>query len=301
MDEFINRFLGNFSTPATEKILETIIVILILSLLKWITSILIGHNCKDSSRCYYLRRNITHIYALFLVVIISYIWISSFESIATFLGIAGAGIAIALHDSIANMAGWIFIISRTPFKVGDRIQIGETSGDVIDIRLFQFSVIEMGNWIQADQSTGRIVHIPNSIVLREPLANYETGFDYIWHEIPVTVTFESNWEKAKEILTKISEDKTEKLSIDAQEQIRRAAMKYLIYYKHLTPIVYTTVLDNGISLSIRYIIKPRQRRSSEQDIWEAILKEFAKHDDISLAYPTTRFYTPENKAQTTIK
>jgi small-conductance mechanosensitive channel len=222
---------------------------------------------------------------------------SSFTSIATFLGLASAGMAIALHDTIANLAGWVFIVSRTPFKVGNRIQIGETSGDVIDIRLFQFSVIEMGNWVQADQSTGRIVHIPNSRVLREPLANYETGFDYIWHEIPVTVTFESNWEKAKEILNEISKTKTEHLSNDAQAQIKRAAMKYLIYFRYLTPIVYTTVLDNGISLTIRYIIKPRKRRSSEQDIWEAILKEFAKHDDISLAYPTTRFYTAADMAK----
>ncbi len=293
MNEYINNLVVSFSTPTMEKIIETIIVIVIFSLLRWIMSFTIGRNCKDTSRCYYLRRNVKQVYAILLIIAISYIWISSFESIATFLGIASAGIAIALHDAIANMAGWIFILSRTPFKVGDRIQIGKTSGDVIDIRLFQFSVIEMGNWVQADQSTGRIVHIPNSIVLKEPLANYETGFDYIWHEIPVTVTFESNWEKAKRILTGISEDKTEKLSNDAQAQIRRAAMKYLIYYKHLTPIVYTTVLGHGISLTIRYIIKPRQRRSSEEKIWEAILTEFAKHNDISLAYPTTRFYTQE--------
>ncbi len=295
MNEFFNHFSDSLSTPAAWKVLETIIVVVVLSFLRWASSLMIGRNCKDLSRCYYLRRNITHVYAIFLVIIISYIWISSFQSIATFLGIASAGIAIALHDAIANIAGWFFIVSRTPFKVGDRIQMGETSGDVIDIRLFQFSVIEMGNWVQADQSTGRIVHVPNSKVLREPLANYETGFDYIWHEIPVVVTFESNWEKAKEILTEISENNIEQLSNDAQAQIKRAAMRYLIYYNHLTPIVYTTVLGHGISLTIRYIIKPRQRRSSEQEIWEAILREFAKYNDISLAYPTTRFYTPETQ------
>jgi hypothetical protein len=68
----------------------------------------------------------------------------------------------------------------------------------------------------------------------------------------------------------------------------------LIYFKTLTPTVYTTVRDSGVLLTLRYIVKPRQRRGSEQDIWETILREFARHDAISLAYPTTRFYrTPD--------
>jgi len=111
------------------------------------------------------------------------------------------------------------------------------------------------------------------------------------------ITFESNWTKAKEILTRIVNEKTTHLSEGAQEQIRRAAMKYLIYFRHLTPIVYTTVRDSGVLLTLRYITKPRLRRSSEQDVWEAILTAFAQHEDISLAYPTTRFYRgPEQAA-----
>ena len=77
------------------------------------------------------------------------------------------------------------------------------AGDVIDIRLFQFSINEIGNWVDADQSTGRIIHIPNGIVFTEPQANYTAGFQYIWNEIPVLVTFESDWKKAKQILTDI--------------------------------------------------------------------------------------------------
>ena len=298
MTDYLENILQAFSSPTVWKIIETIIAVGFLFVLKLIASALVRRHCNDASRCYYHHRKIKYIYTIIMALTVGYIWISSFSSIATFLGLASAGIAIAVHDTIANLAGWLFIIMRAPFKVGDRIQIGDTSGDVIDIRPFQFSVIEIGNWVQADQSTGRIVHIPNSKALREPLANYETGFEYIWHEIPVVVTFESNWEKAKEILTTISKSKTEYLSADAQAQIRHAAMKYLIYFRHLTPIVYTTVLANGISLTIRYIIKPRQRRNSEQEVWEAVLREFAKHDDISLAYPTTRFYTsdrPVNK------
>ena len=101
------------------------------------------------------------------------------------------------------MVGWCFILIRQPFKVGDRIQIGKVAGDVIDIRFFNFQLNEIGNWVDADQSTGRIIHIPNGIVFTEPQANYTAGFQYIWNEIPVLVTFESDWKKAKQLLTDI--------------------------------------------------------------------------------------------------
>ena len=89
---------------------------------------------------------------------------------------------------------------KRPFEVGDRIQIGDQKGDVIDQRIFMFTVLEIGNWVDADQSTGRVIHIPNGKIFLETLASYTKGFEYIWNEIPVQVTFESDWRKAKNIL-----------------------------------------------------------------------------------------------------
>src|SRR5436309_2546056 len=124
-------------------------------------------------------------------------------AIATFLGLFTAGLAIALKDIVANLAGWAYIVWRRPFDVGDRVQIGPHAGDVIDLHLFQFTLNEIGNWVKADQSTGRIIHIPNGKVLSEPLANYDKGFRYIWNEIPVVISFESDWKQAKRLLEAI--------------------------------------------------------------------------------------------------
>jgi len=231
--------------------------------------------------------------AILVIVLIGGVWLEGVGDIATIFGLVGAGIAVAMHDTIANLAGWVFIVTRHPFKVGDRVQIGDIAGDVIDTRPFQFSLIEINNWVDAEQSTGRIIHVPNSKVLRDPLANYETGFEYIWHEIPVLITFESDWEKAKEILTGIAKEHTTHLSDGVEEQIRRAASRFLIYFTKLTPIVYTTVKESGVLLTLRYIVKPRNRRASEQTVWEAVLRAFAQQENIQLAYPTTRFYRTE--------
>jgi len=229
------------------------------------------------------------------LIVLSRIWFGIFESVGTFIGLLSAGLAIAFKDLLVNIGGWLFITTRKPFKIGDRVQIGDVTGDVIDIRLFQSSVIEVGNWVDADQSTGRIIHIPNGLVFTVWQANYTEGFEYIWDEIPVLLTFESDWKKAKKILTNVVNDKTISLTKEAQRQIKDASKKFMIFYHTLTPIVYTSVKDSGVLLTIRYICQVKKRRGTEEVVWEAILEEFAKHKDIDFAYPTTRYY--DNKIE----
>ena len=218
------------------------------------------------------------------------IWLGGVTGLAASIGIISAGLAIALHAPLTNLAGWIFLTIRRPFSVGDRIQIGDHAGDVIDLRLFAFSLVEIGHWVDADQSTGRILHIPNGKVFQETVANYTQGFNFIWDEVPVTVTFESDWRRAKEILSEIAATHSTIESEQARLELRRAANKFMIRYEHLTPIVWTSVIDIGVTLTIRYLTDPRRRRSAENAIWEDILEAFWKADDIDFAYPTMRYY-----------
>jgi small-conductance mechanosensitive channel len=221
---------------------------------------------------------------------VSQIWFSGLRDIGTFLGLFSAGLAIALRDIVASFAGWLYCLLRRPFEVGDRIQIGDQAGDVVDIRLFRFSLMEIGNWVEADQSTGRFLHIPNSRILTDVIANYTKGFEYIWNELPVLVTFESNWKKAKEILQEIADKRSTHLTEAAKRSVREAAKRHMILYSVLTPKVYTKVVDSGVLLTIRYLCNPRNRRSTEESIWEDILRGFGNREDIDFAYPTIRHY-----------
>jgi small-conductance mechanosensitive channel len=155
----------------------------------------------------------------------------------------------------------------------------------------------VGNWVDAEQSTGRIIHVPNAAVFLKPQANYSRGFQYIWNEIAVLVTFESNWKHAKDLLEKIVNEHAEHISKAAEKRIKEATKKYLITYVHLKPIVYTTVKDSGVMMTLRYLTDPRKRRSSEHVIWENILEEFDKAPDVEFAYPTTRFYRADESGR----
>jgi len=285
----ISETLG-ISIQLEQKLAFTLIAILAYMLLRWIVISLVRHGQKEITRQYILLKTVKYLLGFALLVAFWRIWLGQQTGLAAYLAIFSAGLAIALQDLLANFAGWIFIAVRKPFEVGDRVAIGDHAGDVIDLRLFQFTLLEVGNWVDADQSTGRIIHLPNGWIFKRSLANFTQGFNIIWNEIAVTVTFESDWQKAKKLIQEIGERHTAVKSEEAKREIRRAAKMYLIFFEHLTPIVWTAVADHGVTLTLRYLCNPRKRRSSENTIWEEILGAFKDCDDIDFAYPTQRFY-----------
>jgi small-conductance mechanosensitive channel len=287
--EWLSRVLQT-GTDLEPRALATIGVILLFAALRYVALRIVNRSVEDTRSLYQWRKSLTYTTFLLGFLAVGRIWIQGFESVSTFLGLLSAGLAIALRDPIVNLAGWLFIMWRRPFDVGDRIQIGDYRGDVIDMRIFQFTLMEIGNWVAADQSTGRVIHIPNGKIFQEAQSNYSKGFQHIWNEIPVLVTFESDWRKAKEILTDIATKDAEKLSKRAEERVRLAARKFMIFYTHLGPVVYTSIADSGVLLTVRYLCEPRKRRSTEEKISEDILTRFAECDDIDFAYPTYRFY-----------
>jgi small-conductance mechanosensitive channel len=251
---------------------------------------MIEHRVDDVQRRYIVKKTLNYVLGFIFFGATLIIWFGGLTGWSAYLGLVSAGLAIALQDPLVNLAGWIFISIRKPFVVGDRIEIGGHRGDVIDLRLFQFSLIEIGNWVDADQSTGRIIHVPNGWIFKQTTANYTAGFKFIWDEISVMVTFESDWKKAKEILTAIAGRHTVIKDEEASQEVRQASRRYMIFFRHLTPIVWTSVADSGVVLTMRYICEPRRRRSTSTSIWEDILTAFAAEGAIDFAYPTTRFY-----------
>ena len=279
------------SPEIQSKFFLSVVLILAIWVIRQI-ALRIAYKRVDEIRGRYQWRKMSgYIAVFFAVLLIGRIWIEGLQTLMTFMGIMSAGLVLALKDPIVDLAGWIFIVWRRPFESGDRIQIGESTGDVVDIRVFQFSLIEVGNWVDADQSTGRIIHIPNGMLFTKALANYSAGLEYIWNEIPVLVTFESDWAKAKKILFEVGTKHAEHLANAARKQLNKMKGRFLIHYEKLTPTVYTAVKGSGVMLTIRYMCDPRRRRGSEEEIWEDILHRFAEHEDITFAYPTQRIFS----------
>ena len=289
MGEWMQSAIG-LEVETQSRVIASLAVIAVIMILRGLVAWIIARRSEDVRFRYHARKVSAYVSAGLALLLLGRIWFTGFQDIGTFLGLVSAGLVFALKDLVASVAGWIYLLWRRPFEVGDRIQIGKHAGDVIDIRLFRFTLIEIGNWVDADQSTGRVILVPNSLLLIEVLANYSKGFQYIWNELPVMVTFESNWPKAKAILQKIVDDQSAHLSEAAMQSVRKAAQRAMIIYSTLTPKVWTSVAESGVLLTIRYLCDPRKRRGTAETIWEDILTEFGKCDDIDFAYPTTRRY-----------
>ena len=275
------------------KAIASLIIILVLLVVRKALNKLIIKSDLTSSNAYFWHKLIGYTITVMMVLAVGGIWLYGVNNLATFLGLLTAGLIVALQEPVVNLAGWLFILARHPIALGDRIEIDHIRGDVIDIGPLFFSVMEIGQWVDADQSTGRIIHIPNKLVFSNPIANYTQQFPYIWDEVPVLVTFESNWEKAKGILEEIITGMAPTFTKKEERELRELATRYFIKLGKLTPIVYTTVSDSGVMLTIRYLTPVRQRRNMEREIWESVLQAFGGEDDIDFAYNTQRvFYNP---------
>jgi small-conductance mechanosensitive channel len=287
MSDWLHNNLG-LSVGVQGQIAVTCIIILALLIFRRVILGVVWGQTHDAKLRYRWQKGTTYLVSVVGILLLGRVWFGGFQGAGSFLGLFAAGIAIALKDILVNIAGWLFMIWRRPFAVGDRIQIGTNAGDVIDVRIFHFTLNEIGNWVDADQSTGRVIHIPNGRVLTDVIANYSEGFEYIWNEIPVLVTMESDWERAKQILLEIVQRDSAEIVKAAEESVKHSTKRFMILYTTLTPTVYTKVGEDGVVLTLRYLCEPRKRRVTEQTIWEDILRTFAKEPHIDLGYITRR-------------
>ncbi len=277
-----------FYSPYFIKIAESIFFILVIYFLSLQIIKIINRSGFDLRTKHKIRKLILYVSTIINFIILGVIWARNIRTFSILLSVVGAGLVIALQDVILCIAGWFMILIRKPYEVGNRIEINGIKGDVIDIRLFLTTLLEVGNWVREEQSTGRIVNIPNKNIFSSPVFNYTKEFEYIWNEIKVVVTFESNWRKAQEIMLNFANSRVEEAKEEVQKKIKKMAERYFIFYEKLSPIVYVKIIDYGIELSLRYLTAAKNRRNLESELTENILDTFQKESDINFAYPTYR-------------
>lgn len=278
----------NISHTQAQLVL-TVVWIVGLGLLRAVILAIVKRRISDTGVWYRTRKALSYTITLIGIVVIASLWLES-SGFATYIGFLTAGLAIALSDVLKNLAGWLFIVTRRPFRLGERVEIAGHKGDVVDIRAFRFTLFEIETTrVQAEQPTGRLLHVPNGLVFTEPVANYTEGFHYIWLEVPVLITFESDWEAAEELILGIigglSPDRSEMM---AAAELRATADVYRIGITTLDPVVYVSVRDSGVQLTARLVVEANRTRVIEEEIWKQFLRAIRGRPDIELAYPTIR-------------
>jgi len=191
------------------------------------------------------------------------------------LGIAGAGLAVALQDLIASIAGAFSIGFSSLYAVGDRVQIGDTRGDVIDIGLLRTTIMETGNWVNADLYNGRIVLVPNSAVLKGTVFNYSQGFRFIWDEIKVVLSTESDCHVAKDTFLRVAKAAVGDYLREATTSWEVISENYQSANPPLEPTVSLIVNAGSLEFSISYVVDYNKRTAMKDRLFMRIVEEIA--------------------------
>src|SRR5215472_6247719 len=194
------------------------------------------------------------------------------------IGIAGAGLAVALQDVIASIAGAFSIGFSSLYAVGDRVQIGDTRGDVIDIGLIRTTLMETGNWVNSDLYNGRIVRIPNSAVLKGSVFNYSQGFQFIWDEIKVVLSIATDSQFAKETLLRLAREAVGEYLGEAKTSWKLISDNYRSANPPLEPAISLAVNAGALEFSISYVVEYTKRTMMKDRLFSRIVEEIAKSD-----------------------
>jgi small-conductance mechanosensitive channel len=178
------------------------------------------------------------------------------------------------------------ILMTGMFGVGDRIEINGRSGDVIDISILNTTLLEIRNWVDGDQATGRITSIPNGLILTQPVQNYTKDHDFIWDELTIPVTYDSDWKLVIKDVEKLVKQITGKHEKNAERDMNRIGRKYYLTKRITEPQTFVKLTDNWIQLSIRYIADTRTRRSIQNEISQNLLEYFNKNEQATIASET---------------
>ncbi|MEO1959314.1 MAG: mechanosensitive ion channel domain-containing protein [Nautiliaceae bacterium] len=243
---------------------------------------------------YLINKILNFINITIIILIILFFYINNATYLITILGFASAGIAIAMKDWFMNIFGWFVIMTSGNFKVGDRIKITlqngnvQIVGDVIDITLTKIVMYEdvTLTTLTLNRRAGRIVFIPNNVVFNNPIFNYtHHGLSTVWDGIDITITFDSNYKKAKHIINGIVQNLSKGYTDITKRRLHKLKAIYHIKNANVEPKIFTFINENGIVISCWYL-NNYMTLSLRSKIYSEILEAFSKEDDIKLAHTT---------------
>jgi len=281
--ELLMRWTHN-ETAARLAVL-VFVTLLILGLVRAFQPYL-ARGIKETSTRYRTRRfaNLVGYFAI-LIAAIS-IFSDQLGVLGVALGVAGAGIAFALQELVASVAGWFVIAFGRFYKAGDRVGLGGIRGDVIEIGVLRTTLMESGDWEKGGLHTGAIVRVPNSAVFKAPVHNYSADFPFLWDEITIPIRYGSDHAFVRKMLSQVASEIAGEDTSRAHALWRNMAAKHSIKDETIEPSVTLAATKESLEFTVRYVADYKARRAQRDRLFTRILEEVAKNPGrVALAAP----------------
>lgn len=297
MEEFLNKYLFD---PTISRIIATVVgVILIIIITRIIKNILI-RRITDNSVRHKTRKAVSFLGYILIIILISMVYSDKLGGLTVAFGVAGAGIAFALQELIASVAGWFAISFSRFYKTGDRIQLGGIKGDVIDIGVIRTTLMEIGSWVNGDLYNGRVVRVANSFVFKEPVINYSGDFPFLWDEIIIPIKYGSDIGLARQLISKAAHEVLLDYAKSAAESWDEFVKKYPIENAQVEPLITMAADENWMNFTLRYVVEFKKRRITKDILFSRILEDILNTSNkvmIASSSMEVTLFNPKNENQ----
>ncbi|MDF1699240.1 MAG: mechanosensitive ion channel [Saprospiraceae bacterium] len=260
-----------FNNPVLQQLLIVVGSVLIILFIARLIKGIIPKYIPDTNRRYRMRKFVTYLTYMIVVILILVIYSNKITGLTVFLGVAGAGIAFALQEIIASIAGFIAINFSNFYNVGDRVMLGGIKGDVIDIGFLRTSIMQIGDWVNGDLYNGKIVSISNSFIFKEPVFNYSGDFPFLWDEVNIPIKTEGDYKYAKETFQNILDEVQGDYARRATVKWAKMTEKYQLENAQVMPMVTMSFDENWINFNLRFVVDYKRRRGTKDIISQKVL------------------------------
>ena len=275
--------LGTYRTLLQRLSLAGIVVCIVLIVARIIISSITkrSENKKDQYNIIRLIRLLSVLLALFIVVTFLF---AKWYTAAVSLGLFSLILGFALQTPISSLIGWFYIIIRTPYRIGDRIQVGTFTGDVVEIGYLDTTLWEFhGDYLSNDVPSGRLIRFPNTMVLQSQVYNYSwRKFPFIWNEIPFQIAYESDFEfvekTVKAVATRELGDSMKEAIEKFKELVEQTPVDEL-EIKEYPFVVFRVNANTWVEVVLTYLVPPKKASGIRSRLIKSIITELLKEPD----------------------
>jgi small-conductance mechanosensitive channel len=205
-----------------------------------------------------------------VVLLIAFVVLGVPNQTPTVLGLAGAGLTVALKDFIVGFFGWFVLMGRNGIRVGDWVEINGVVGEVIEIGLLRTVIMETGNWTDTGHPTGRKVAFVNSFAIEGHFFNFSTAGQWLWDELQVLIPEGQNPYPLVEKIQKMVEEETHADAALA-EQEWKTSTKNRLQALSVVPAIHLRPTGAGVEMQVRYITSAHERYTVRSRMYEKIV------------------------------
>lgn len=281
-DEFAKNFLLTLNTPDDylNRIALSTVTIIIGMLLQMLLRSVINRNVSDYKRRYAIHKFSKSTIVTLTVLSVLFIWLQAINALVLIALLFGFFLVFMVKGLTNNIIGFFVIKYRKYFKVGHRVELNDIIGDVIEINPINFKLLEVRNWLSSDANTGRIIKLPNRIIFEESIEMIGVTDTFIWQEIQYVLSFDSDWQAAERIMVEtgdiyFNESVVPKLK-DENEHLPNEQEK-------LQPVFSLNTNNDGVILTLRYLVDYRNGTSVKTSLQKNILNKFSENPQIKFA------------------